>query len=120
MHIPVCEFNDAWISANGSDELGVLAPELAPDALGSLGEGVSCPPVNNGFFDVCKDLGSTKNIFAGHDHVNNFQICYEGINLTYTLKTGYGAYYTDGMMGGTVISIDSDGSACTEHIYMVD
>jgi hypothetical protein len=120
MHIPVCEYKDAWISANGSDEIGVLAPELAPDALGLLGEGVSCPPVNNGFFDVCKDLGSTKNIFAGHDHANNFQIYYEGIRLTYTLKTGYGAYYTDGLMGGTVISVGSDGSAYAEHIYMAD
>ena len=120
MHIPVCEYKDAWISANGSDEIGVLAPELAPDALGLLGEGVSCPPVNNGFFDVCKDLGSTKNIFAGHDHANNFQIYYEGIRLTYTLKTGYGAYYTDGLMGGTVISVGSDGSAYAEHIYMED
>lgn len=120
MHIPVCEYKDAWISANGSDELGTLTPELAPDAVGLLGERVSCPPVNNGFFDVCKEFGSTKNIFAGHDHANNFQIYYEGIRLTYTLKTGYGAYYTDGIMGGTVISIDSDGAAYAEHIYMVD
>lgn len=120
MHIPVCEYKDAWIAANGSDAIGVLAPELAPDAIGFSGEGVSCPPVNNGFFDVCKELGSTKNIFAGHDHVNNFQIYYEGIRLTYTLKTGYGAYYTDGIMGGTVISIGSDGAAYAEHIYMAD
>ncbi len=120
MHIPVCEYKDAWVAANGSDELGTLDPALAPDALGLLGEGVSCPPVNNGFFDVCKELGSTKNILAGHDHANNFQIYYEGIRLTYTLKTGYGAYYTDGLMGGTVISVGSDGSAYAEHIYMAD
>ncbi|MBQ8016407.1 MAG: hypothetical protein IJ264_09525, partial [Clostridia bacterium] len=72
----------------------------------------------NGFFAVCKELGSTKNIFAGHDHSNNFQIYHEGIRLNYTLKTGYGAYYTDGLTGGTVISIDSDGSAYAEHLYM--
>ena len=120
MHIPVCEYKDAWVAANGSDELGTLDPALAPDALGLLGEGVSCSPVNNGFFDVCKELGSTKNILAGHDHANNFQIYYEGIRLTYTLKTGYGAYYTDGLMGGTVISVGSDGSAYAEHIYIAD
>lgn len=120
MHIPVCEYKDAWVAASGSDELGTLDSAFAPDALGLLGEGVSCPPVNNGFFNVCKELGSTKNMFAGHDHANNFQICYEGIRLTYTLKTGYGAYYTEGLMGGTVISIGSDGAANAEHIYMVD
>lgn len=118
MHIPVCEYKDAWIKAYGSDELGILAPELAPDAIGVRGEGVCCSPVNNGFFDVCKELGSTKNIFAGHDHANDFRIYYEGIRLNYTLKTGYGAYYTDGLMGGTVISIGSDGAAYAEHIYM--
>ncbi len=118
LHIPVCEYKDAWIKAYGSNELGTLAPELAPDAIGIYGEEVCSSPVNNGFFDVCKELGSTKNIFAGHDHANNFQIYYEGIRLNYMLKTGYGAYYTDGLMGGTVISVSSDGAAYAEHIYM--
>lgn len=118
LHIPLCEYKDAWSKAYGSDEVGTLAPELAPAAIGVNGEGVCCPPVNNGFFDVCKELGSTKNIFAGHDHANNFQIYHEGIRLNYMLKTGYGAYYTDGLVGGTVISIDSGGAAYAEHLYM--
>lgn len=120
MHIPVYEYKDAWVAANGSEELGELDPMLAPDAVGVCGESVCSSPVNNGFFDICKELGSTKNIFAGHDHANNFQIYYEGIRLNYTLKTGYGAYYTEGLVGGTVISIDSDGSAYAEHIFMQD
>ncbi len=118
MHIPVCEYKDAWVAANGSEEIGTLAPELAPKAIGVSGEGVSSPPVNNGFFDICKELGSTKNMFVGHDHINNFQIYYEGIRLNYMLKTGYGAYYADGLVGGTVISIGSDGAAYAEHIYL--
>lgn len=120
LHIPVCEYNDAWTKTHGSENIGELAPELSPEAVGIKGEGVSCPPVNNGFFDVCKELGSTKNIFAGHDHANNFQIYHEGIRLNYTLKTGYGAYYTEGLTGGTVISVDSDGTAYAEHIYISD
>lgn len=118
IHIPVCEYKDAWLKAYGSNEFGTLAPELAPAAIGVNGEGVCCPPVNNGFFGVCKELGSTKNIFAGHDHANNFQIYHEGIRLNYMLKTGYGAYYTDGLVGGTVISVGSDGAAYAEHLYM--
>ncbi|MBR3780626.1 MAG: metallophosphoesterase [Clostridia bacterium] len=120
MHIPVYEYKDAWIKAYGSNEPGTLAPEFAPEAIGVRGEDICCSPVNNGFTTVCKELGSTKNIFAGHDHANNFQIYHEGIRLNYTLKTGYGAYYTDGLMGGTVISIDSDGAAYAEHCYMSD
>ncbi len=118
IHIPVYEYKDAWFKAYGSNELGTLASELAPEAIGICGEGVCSSPVNNGFFNVCKELGSTKNIFAGHDHANNFQIYYEGIRLNYTLKTGYGAYYTEGLMGGTVISINSNGMANAEHLYM--
>ena len=120
IHIPVFEYKDAWIKAYGSNEQGTLAPELAPAASGIRGEDICCSPVNNGFFGVCKELGSTKNIFAGHDHANNFQIYHEGIRLNYTLKTGYGAYFTNGLTGGTVISVDSDGAAYAEHIYMTD
>lgn len=118
MHIPVFEYKDAWNKYYGSLETGTLAPEVAPEAIGVCGENVSCSPVNNGFFSVCKELGSTKNIFVGHDHANNFQIYYDGIRLNYTLKTGYGAYYTDGLVGGTVITIGSDGAAYAEHCYL--
>ncbi len=119
MHIPVCEYKDAWINAYGSDELGTLAPELAPDATGTYGEGVCSSPVNNGFFTVCKELGSTKTMVAGHDHANDFSVVYEGIRLTYALKTGYGSYYTEGLSGGTVISIGSDGRTSVNQFYMI-
>ena len=118
MHIPVCEYKDAWISAYGSNEFGALAPELAPDAVGVRGEDVCCSPVNNGFFGVCKELGSTKNMLVGHDHANNFRIVYDGIRLSYALKTGYGSYYTDGLVGGTLITVGSDGAADVNHHYM--
>lgn len=117
MHIPVCEYKDAWKAAYGSDELGTLPSELAPDATGTYGESVCSSPVNNGFFGVCKELGSTKTMIVGHDHANDFSVVYEGIRLTYALKTGYGCYYTDGIIGGTVVSIGSDGAASVNHIY---
>ena len=117
MHIPVYEYRYAWEENFGSDELGTLAPELAPDAQGQNGEGIFSAPVNNGFFGVCKELGSTKNMIVGHDHVNNFQIVYDGIRLTYALKTGYGCYYADDLLGGTTITIGSDGVANVEHYY---
>lgn len=120
IHIPVCEYKDAWVNAYGSDENGELPAELAPAASGVRYEGVSCPPVNNGFFTVCKEYGSTKNIFAGHDHDNNFRINHEGIWLTYTLKTGYGAYYTEGLTGATVISVDSDGAVTAQDRFVTD
>lgn len=118
MHIPVCEYKDAWKKFYGSEETGVLASEFAPEAQGVCGESVCSAPVNNGFFSVCKELGSTKNMLVGHDHANNFQIIYEGISLNYALKTGYGSYYTEGLTGGTTITVSSDGAAYAEHHHI--
>ena len=61
--------------------------------------------VNSGFFDVLKEVGSTKYVYAGHDHKNNYSILYEGIRLTYTTKTGYRCSYEEGRTGGTYITI---------------
>ena len=64
----------------------------------------SCAPVNSGFFDKCKELGSTKYMFCGHDHENDAAITYEGIDMVYGLKTGpspkpwNGADHTGGMV----------------------
>lgn len=118
MHIPVYEYKDAWKKFYGSEELGTIASEFAPEAQGINGEGIFSAPVNNGFFAACKELGSTKNMLVGHDHANNFQITYEGIRLNYALKTGYGSYFTEGLMGGTTITVGSDGAAFAEHIYI--
>lgn len=118
MHIPVCEYKDAWVKFYGSDAEGEIAPEFAPEAQGIRREGVCSAPVNNGFFGVCKELGSTKNMIVGHDHANNFQIYYEGIRLNYAVKTGYGSYFTSELMGATTVTVGSDGSALVEHDYV--
>ncbi len=47
---------------------------------------------NYGLFDKCLELGSTKGIFFGHDHLNNFTMLYKGIQLTYDYTVDYLAY----------------------------
>lgn len=118
MHIPVCEYKTAWEEAYGSADTGTLPEDKAPAAQGINGEGIHGSPVNNGFFSVCKELGSTKNILVGHDHSNDFQIYYEGIRLNYAVKTGYGAYWDAWLMGASTVTIDSDGSALVEQHYV--
>lgn len=117
MHIPVYEYKEAWAMFS-SEETGTIDPAFDPVATGSNNEGVCSPPVRTEFFKVCKELGSTKNILCGHDHINNSQIYYEGIRLNYALKTGYGAYYTDDLMGATTITINSNGNANVEHDFV--
>ncbi len=96
---------------------GLWIGEYADKATGVLHE-TPCPgAVNNFFTDKMLRLGSTKNVVFGHDHVCNASINYEGIQLTYGLKLGYGCYYEDGMMGGTTLTFGSDGAAHYEHHY---
>ena len=117
MHIPVVEFNDAWNVAYNEDA-GEYNPEYAEDSFGLNGENVCSAKTNNGFFDVCKELGSTKDMVVGHDHVNCSSILYKGIRLSYGLKTGSGCYWREDMNGGSTLTISSDGSAKFEHHYV--
>lgn len=113
-HIPLCEYNDAWDMATQD---GAFKPEYAGTCFGVKHETVCCAPENNGFFALMQRLGSTKNVICGHDHVNSYSIPYEGIRLTYGLKCGEGAYYEDGISGGTTLTIGADGHAAVAHHY---
>ncbi len=119
IHIPVCEYKDAWKSVY-DEENECFYEDTDIDYFGHNGEGVCSPKDENntGFFDVCKSLGSTKNIIAGHDHTNCASIMYEGIRLSYALKAGPGCYWDEEKNGGSTLTISSDGSAVFEHHYV--
>jgi hypothetical protein len=88
---------------------------------GSFGincEDVCCFKEDDGFFDVVTELGSTKAVIAGHDHVNCSCIRYKGVRLTYGLKTGMGAYWKPEMNGGTVLTVTSDGLTDIRHEFV--
>lgn len=109
-HIPLYEFK----AANESYKEGTLL------GTGSQNEGIFSAPINNGFFDVMKELGSTKQVLVGHDHVNDTIIDYEGITLAYALKTGDGCYWQDdgSMNGGTVITIGAETTLAHHYIVL--
>ena len=76
----------------------------------------TCPPkYNSGFFKVIHDAGSTKGMFFGHDHVNNFRAEYEGVLFAYGVKATNRIYYEDVMLGGQVIVIDNTGNFSVEN-----
>lgn len=120
-HIPVREYEEAWnqVSINKTEEnpYGEADTKNKLFLFGKQTEGCCPSPVNNGFFTLCKELGSTKNILVGHDHVNDFSVMYDGIRLSYSLKSGFGSYWTDQMIGGTTLSINSKGVVNMEHNY---
>jgi len=93
-HIPLPEIDDAF--AKGSDLNGEKRENTCP------------PNYNSGFFDVIKSLGSTKALFFGHDHKNNFNCTYEGVLFSYGVKSTDRVYFDEDMLGGQLITIDED------------
>lgn len=69
-----------------------------------------------GFFDKIKTLGNTASVTCGHDHKNSFSLLYDGVRLTYGVKTG--AEYTGAINGYTKTSIASNGEVITTQNYI--
>ena len=124
-HIPVIQYRtamfqqcDVTYNEEGGFVGATVKEEYAGSGFGSIEEWICSPEGDNGFFDVCKELGSTKNMIAGHDHVNNLSLEYEGIRLSYSLTTGPGCYWNEDKNGGSTITIGSDGHATFAHHYV--
>ncbi len=111
LHIPPIQYKYAWREwkKNGCN------PELG---FGFNNEECCTPLEDNGFFDAVKAIGSTRDIIAGHDHINCASVVYDGVRLTYGLKTGDRGYWKDNMNGGTVITVDSYGNTQVRHEFV--
>lgn len=94
-YIAYCEY----LLSGKSEEYGFF---------GEMREDVCCSKKNSGMFDAIKEEGGTKFVFAGHDHVNYYSLIYEGVRLTYALKTGDRCYADDDANGGTVFTIGEE------------
>ncbi len=117
-HIPFIQYYYAYRDWAEADETG--RAEMEPVGKMRLGEMVACAAESFGLYEKMAELGSTKNVIVGHDHVNDFSLkTKDGIRLTYAVKTGDECYWTkDGSMNGsTVLTIGSDGVAHLEQHY---
>lgn len=88
------------------------------DSVGVQYENISCYPEDDGVFAVIKEEGLTKRVIAGHDHVNNFMISYDGIQLIFALKLGAGCYWDARLNGGTVLKVGKNGVYEVRHEYV--
>ena len=129
MHIPIYAYRDAWTAAFKSDldpSKLTVADSLTGDcwndgyknSIGVKYEGICSYPADEGAFDVMRELGSTKHILCGHDHVNNFIIPYQGVKFVYCLKTGAGCYWNPVLNGGTYLLVTKDGVTDVWHEYV--
>lgn len=117
-HIPCIQYRYAYNEAQYNEETGKYENPRYADSFGSNCEWICSPDYDNGFFALAKELGSTKNMIAGHDHTNDSSIMYDGIRLSYSVKCGSGCYWDENKNGGSTLTIDADGHATFGHHYI--
>jgi len=129
LHIPIHAYKLAWEAA--------IRPDIDPKAItieesyagtcwnpgyeGSFGVGweeVACYPFDDGVFAAIREAGITQNVIAGHVHLHNTVIPYQGVNLAFATKTGKVHPWKNPLNGGTVLTIRSDGSSAIHHEYV--
>lgn len=109
-HIPFPEFKtayDEWEASGFDETMGS----------GEKFESVCSSQYNPGMFTKIKEKGATTHVFVGHDHVNNYSINYRDVVLTYGMKSSRQYYNRKEMVGGTLITIDSEKKVDIEMKY---
>ncbi len=124
-HIPLVEYKDAWYEYAENGFADTENVKLIHGGAGEGGKIVYSGMHEDNLFEKMLELDSTKAVFCGHDHYNNFSLDYKGIRLTYGMSVDYLAYpgiYKEGTQRGcTVISYAPDGSfECTAENYYQD
>lgn len=124
-HIPTKDFLDAYIQAGYTDgydkdwnddftgfEIGLDVKANNGD-FGIKNEGIVITPPS--ILDILKKYGFD-GFFVGHYHRINTSMLYEGIRLTFGLKTGYFDYHDKDAVGGTLIELNNF-NFTVKHIY---
>lgn len=69
------------------------------------------------FWNLLKSA-NTDGIFLGHCHNINASVLYDGIRITFGLKTGTFDEFVEGELGGTLITVNKDSlDMSVEHLY---
>ena len=119
MHIPLREVKYAYEEsiANGKQDTENVKWLRGFD--GETDEIVYSSRTDEQLFETILELGSTKGLFYGHDHLNNFVLEYKGVMLVYGYSIDYLAYSkidTRGYQRGcTIITCTPSGDAAIVH-----
>ncbi len=95
LHIPLVEFDDAIE--------GALNGEY--DYIGELREGIAHGYRSSGLYEAIEELGSTKGVFVGHDHINTMAVDYNDIILAYVIKSTNLIYHDKDLLGGQIVEL---------------
>ncbi len=124
-HIPLTEQRDAWYEYRDAGYQDTEDVKLIYGVAGEGGNVVFCGMHEDNLFETMVELGSTKAIFCGHDHDNNFSIDYKGIRFTYGMSIDYlaypGIYKRGSQRGCTVINFAPHATFdCSQRNYYQD
>lgn len=84
--------------------------------MGERAEATVASNTDGGLFEAMKAHNGTQ-MFAAHDHNNDFTAEVDGIKVSYALKSSYNCYFKFGMTGGTLLTISPDNQVSQELIY---
>jgi len=104
-HIPLTAYQTAGdLYMQGSDQVTKY--------FGEYQESINSSYIPEDFFSTITSLGSTRALFCGHDHLNNFCIKYQNVLLTYGMSIDYTAYigiqYRTDQRGVTMIWLNEN------------
>ena len=113
MHIPLLEVKmayDEYVEAGRSDTGAVI---FQGGVDGEDEEVVFSSRTDTELYETVLELGLTEAIFFGHDHLNNFEIEYNGVLFSYGYSIDYLAYSgiaNKGAQRGCTVILLSEGS----------
>ena len=91
-HIPLPEYNQAASDENAQ-------------SYGIRREKACAPALNSGLFTTMKEQGDVMGVFVGHDHDDDYAVCWQDVLLAYGRYTGGNTVYNHLPNGARVIQL---------------
>lgn len=91
-HIPLTEMLDGWNEFKENNYKDTENVKFIEGIMGEGGKVVYCGLGEDNMFEKMIELGSTKAMFNGHDHLNSTTFEYKGITFSYGYSIDYFAY----------------------------
>ena len=92
IHIPLIEVHDAYWEYVNNNRQNTENVTYIRGNDGESGQMVYGSKTDTDLFETMVEMGSTKGMFYGHDHLNNFVLEYKGIMMSYGYSIDYFAY----------------------------
>lgn len=121
-HIPIREVKNAYDEyiANGRTDTENVKWLFGVDGEDRSDEVVFASRLGDDLFEKVLELGNTRAMFFGHDHLNNFVLDYKGVLFSYGYSIDYSAYSdidkSGSQRGCAVLTIKSNGEFGVENI----